>query len=306
MGTACLLPFLGHEFMTELEEGNLWIRSIAPLNQTLERNVEIAKQARAIMATYPEVQTIASQSGRPDDGTDSEGFEGTEYFVALRPEANWPRIAERTGWRRPLFGSMRARTKEEIVDDMNAELEEKIPGVAWNFSQNIRDNVMEALSGIKGDNSLKVFGPDLDQLETLAGKAMNILQDIRGIENVGIFHIRGQSHLEFRVDPEKCQRWGIMTTDVNNVVSTALGAKAQSSMIEGEKLFDIAIRWPKRLRASETSILDVLVDITNNTVIQPQGPGIVPNARGFGVADPAKAGTLVDTSIPMSQQAPRI
>jgi cobalt-zinc-cadmium resistance protein CzcA len=306
LGTACLVPFLGHEFMPELEEGNLWIRSTAPLNQTLERNVEIAKQARAIISHYPEVEATISQSGRPDDGTDTEGYEGTEYFVPLRPEKDWPRLVPQTGWRRWLFGVTRARTKGEIVEEMNAELEQKIPGVAWNFSQNIRDNVMEALSGIKGDNSLKIFGPDIDRLEALASQAKSVLQDIPGIENVGIFHIRGQSHLEFRVDPEKCQRWGVMTADVNNVISSALGAKPQSNMVEGEKLFDISVRWPKWQRGSVTSILDIPVDIINNTVVLPQGPGVVPTARGFGMADPSKSGTLADTSNPMSQQAPRL
>jgi cobalt-zinc-cadmium resistance protein CzcA len=304
--TAVLALFLGREFMPELEEGNLWIRGTGPLNQTLERNVEIAKQARSIMATYPEVESIVSQSGRPDDGTDTSGYEGTEYFVPLRPEKDWPLIVEQSGWLSWLQGPKRARTKPEIVEAMNAELESKIPGVVWNFSQNIRDNVMEALSGIKGDNSLKIFGPDLDRLEVLAAKAKSILQEIRGIESVGIFHIRGQSHLEFRVDPQKCQRWGVMTADVNNVVSSALGGKAMSSMVEGEKLFDIAIRWPKWRRSSETSVLDIPVDIINNTVVLPQGPGVVPTARGFGVADPNKLGSQVDTSNPFPQQAPRL
>src|SRR5262249_319949 len=149
------------------------------------------------------------------------------------------------------------RTKQELVSEMNAELERKIPGVVWNFSQNIRDNVMEALSGIKGDNSVKIFGPDIDKLETIAEKVKNVLQDIPGIENVGVFHIRGQSHLQFRGDPQKCEKWGVMTADINNVVSSALGAKALSSMVEGEKLFDISVRWPRWRRGSETSILDI-------------------------------------------------
>jgi cobalt-zinc-cadmium resistance protein CzcA len=164
---------------------------------------------------------------------------------------------------------------------------------------------MEALSGIKGDNSLKIFGPDLDQLEVLATKAKKILQDIHGIENVGIFHIRGQSHLEFRVDPQKCERWGVATADVNNVVSSALGAKAMSSMVEGEKLFDISVRWPKCRRDSESSILDIPVDIGNNTVVQSQGPGVVPSALGYGLATPSVKGASADTSNPISN-TPRI
>jgi cobalt-zinc-cadmium resistance protein CzcA len=188
---------------------------------------------------------------------------------------------------------------------MNAELERKIPGVVWNFSQNIRDNVMEALSGIKGDNSVKIFGPDIDHLELLATKVKNVLQAIDGIESVGVLHVRGQSHLEFRVDPEKCQRWGVSTADVNNVVSSALGAKPLSSMVEGEKLFDIAIRWPQRLRNSETSILDIPVDIINNQVVQAQGSSFVPNASGHALPPPTTSGTLANTANPLSS-TPRL
>jgi cobalt-zinc-cadmium resistance protein CzcA len=300
VGTAFLLPHIGREFMPELEEGNLWIRGTAPLNYTLERQVEISRQARAIMATYPEVESIVAQLGRPDDGTDTCGFYNSEYFVPLRPEKEWPRLIEQKGWHSLLWGAKRARTKQEIITAMNAELEQKVPGIIWNFSQNIRDNVMEAMSGVKGDNSVKVFGPDLDQLEVLATRVKNVLQDVQGIENVGVFHIRGQSHLEFRVDPEKCQKWGVMTADVNNVVSSALGAVAQSTMVEGEKRFDIAIRWPRRLRNNETSILDIPVDIINNQVVLPQGPGLVPWATGSGRAAPNTAGTWARTDNPIT------
>jgi cobalt-zinc-cadmium resistance protein CzcA len=295
VGTLMMLPFLGREFMPALEEGNLWIRGTAPLNTSLERHTEISQRARSIMATYPEVESIVNQLGRPDDATDTDGYYNSEYFVPLRPEKEWPLVADRTGWEKWLFGPKRARTKEEIVDAMNAELEAKLPGISWNFSQNIRDNVMEALSGIKGDNSVKIIGPDLDKLETLAEKTKNQLQQVPGIENVGIFHIRGQSHFEFRVDPEKCQRWGVQTADVNNVVTSALGGKALSSMVEGEKLFDISVRWPKRLRSSETDILDIPVDIGNNSVVQNQGPGVIPSAIGHGTAAPSNVGALANT-----------
>jgi cobalt-zinc-cadmium resistance protein CzcA len=305
--TLSLIPKLGTEFMPELEEGNFWIRSTGPLNQTLERNIEIAKQARTIMASFPEVEAIVAQSGRPDDGTDTEGYEGVEYFVPLRSRGDWPALVEETSdWKRWLYGPKRPRTKEELTNAMDAELEAKIPGVTWNFSQNIRDNVMEALSGIKGDNSVKIVGPDLDQLELLATKVKNEMQKLPGMENVGIFHIRGQSHMEFRVDPEKCQKWGVMTADVNNVIGSALGANPQSNMVEGEKLFPIAIRWPERLRNNETSILDIPVDISNNQVVLNQYPGTgggavaVPNAKGFANPDPAVAGTLVNTANPLS------
>jgi cobalt-zinc-cadmium resistance protein CzcA len=306
-GTVWLLPHLGHEFMPELEEGNLWIRGTAPLNITLERQVEISRQARAIVASYPEVDSIVAQLGRPDDGTDPAGFYNSEYFVPLRSEKDWPLLVPQSGWRSWLWGSMRPRTKPEIIKAMNAELEQKIPGVIWNFSQNIRDNVMEALSGVKGDNSVKIFGPDLDELETRATRVKNILEDISGIENVGIFHIRGQSHLEFRVDPQKCEKYGVMTADVNNVVSSALGAQPQTSMVEGEKLFDISIRWPRTLRSNETSILDIPVDIVNNQVVLPQGANnLVPSAFGSNQPPPAREGTQAYTGNPISTQAPRL
>jgi cobalt-zinc-cadmium resistance protein CzcA len=300
VATIALLPYMGHEFMPELEEGNLWIRGTGPLNQTLERNVKIAKQARAIMAGYPEVEAIISQSGRPDDATDTEGYENTEFFVPLLAHKAWPAVVEETSWKRWIFGSTRRRTKEELVSAMNEELESKLPGVAWNFSQNIRDNVMEALSGIKGDNSVKIFGPEIDQLELLATKVQNELQQVPGIENVGVLHVRGQSHLEFRVDPQKCQKWGVMTADVNNVVSSALGAKALSSMVEGEKVFDIAVRWPQRLRNDEDSILDIPVDIINNQVVLPQGSSITPNASGNANVPATPYSSLANTGNPLS------
>jgi cobalt-zinc-cadmium resistance protein CzcA len=311
-GTLCLLPSLGREFMPELEEGNLWIRGTLPLNTTLERQAAVSKSARAIMAAYPEVEAIVAQLGRPDDGTDAAGFYNSEYFVPLRPEKDWPKIVDQTGWRRWIWGDKRTRAKAELVKAMNAELEAKVPGVTWNFSQNIRDNVMEALSGVKGDNCVKIFGPDIDQLELLAARVKNALQDVQGIENVGIFHVKGQSHLEARVDPQKCERWGVMTADVNNVVSSALGARALSSMVEGEKLFDIAVRWPKRLRNNESSILDIPVDIVNNQVVVNQYPGTgagsvaTPNPKGYATQDPAAPGTLFNTANPISSTAPRL
>ena len=128
-GTACLIPQLGREFMPELEEGNLWLRGIGPLNMNLDHQVAIAKQARAIMAGYPEVESIVTQSGRPDDGTDTEGYYSGEYFVPLRRQEDWPKLMPATGWRRWVYGPLRARTKRELVDAMNAELERDIPGV---------------------------------------------------------------------------------------------------------------------------------------------------------------------------------
>ena len=234
-GTAFLFPFLGHEFMPQLEEGNFWIRNTAPLNISLARQAEISKEARAIMASYPEVADVVNQIGRTDDGTDTDGYYNSEFFVPLRPHKDWPAIVEQQGWRRLLFGAKRPRTKDELTAEMDAELEQKLPGIIWNFSQNIRDNVMESLSGIKGDNSLKIIGPDFYKLHELAVQAKNIMQTVPGIEDVGVFDVLGQSHLAFRIDPEKCQRWGVQVADVNNVVGQRLGSQGHDRNDRGRE-----------------------------------------------------------------------
>jgi cobalt-zinc-cadmium resistance protein CzcA len=268
-----IVPFLGHEFMPELEEGNLWIRGTFPLNISLQDVSDKVRIARSIMRRYPEVETIVSQVGRPDDGTDPTGFYNAEFFVPLKAEKEWPKVKAQEGWKK-WWRSQRSRSKLELSKEMNEELNNLVIGVDWNFSQNIRDNVMEALSGVKGDNSVKIIGPDLAELERLAAQVRDRLSGIQGLENVGIFHIQGQPNLEFPVDRKKCSYWGISVSDVENVIQTAIGGKAFSQMIEGEKIFDIALRWPARLRSSEQAILDIPVDITNNAVT----PGMVPSS----------------------------
>src|SRR5262249_46462413 len=153
------------------------------------------------------------------------------------------------------FRAQRPRSKTELIQEMNDELNRKLIGIDWNFSQYLRDNVMESLSGVKGDNSIKIFGPDLHELEKMAAKVRNRLEEvdekgeqkIKGLENVGIFRIMGQSNLELRTDPQKCEFWGVGVGDVNNVIQTAIGGQAFTQMVEGEKKFDITLRWPFRL-----------------------------------------------------------
>jgi cobalt-zinc-cadmium resistance protein CzcA len=263
--TGMMLPFLGREFMPELEEGNLWIRGTFPINVTLNEASRQVEVARRVMRAYPEVKVVVSQSGRPDDGTDPTGFYNSEFFVPMKPRSEWPLVKDQHGWL-ALFREKRARTKEELVSEMNTELSEQIAGVNWNFSQNIRDNVMESLSGVKGDNSVKIFGPDLDKLEDLAEQVKTQLMKIKGIENVGVFRTKGQPNLEIPIDPDKCSKWGVSVADVEDVIQTAVGGKGVSTMIEGEKRFDITLRWPEELRSSEESILNIPVDISNNTV----------------------------------------
>jgi heavy metal efflux system protein len=298
-------PYVGREFMPELEEGNLWIRGTSPLNANLERVAEVSREARAIMISYPEAETVVNQVGRPDDGTDPSGFYNSEYFVPLKPHKSWAKVVEQHGWRRWLYGAYRARTKVELIDEMTAELKTKLPGIDWNFSQNIRDNVMESLSGVKGDNSVKIFGPDLGTLQELAAQVKNVMEKVKGIVNVGVFDIQGQSNLEFRVDAEKCKKWGVQVADVNNVIASALGGKALTTMIEGEKMFDVSVRWPKRLRGNETSILDIPVDITNNQVSLVSGPSPTPSSSGNSQAAPSGKSSQTDTTNPLSN-TPRL
>jgi cobalt-zinc-cadmium resistance protein CzcA len=303
--TIGLLPSLGQEFMPPLEEGNFWITAMFPLNVSMDRVAEVINKSRAVIASYAEVEVLVPAIGRPDDGTDPSGYYRVEIFAPLAPMKDWPKTVEVEGWRRFLYGAKRQRTKEELTIAMNQELRDTFPGIDWNFSQYIRDNVTEALAGVKGDNAVKIFGPDLEKLEELASEVKNRLEKVPGIHEVGIFSIKGQSNLEFRVDLDKCAKWGVSAADVNNLVQSAIGGKALTSMIEGEKLFDVALRWPEWQRSSESSILDMQVDITNNQVVPVTGPGFTPSPSGSGVAPPTTAGSLVNTANPISN-TPRL
>ncbi len=314
--TLVLLPFLGREFMPELEEGNLWIRGTFPINITLEEAGRQAEIARQIMRKYPEIKVVVSQTGRPDDGTDPTGFYNSEFFVPLKSRNEWPYVKPQTGWM-AAFRNHRPRTKDELVSEMNAELNDRVIGVNWNFSQNIRDNVMESLSGVKGDNSVKIIGPDLDKLEELAGQVKGRLSAIHGLENVGIFRTKGQPNLEIPVDPQKCSIWGVSVADVEDVIQTAVGGKPVSKMIEGEKRFDITLRWPGELRASEEAILNIPVDISNNKTPDDAsngsgGSNSKSGAGGSGLAagganmpKPALAGSKLGGAFNILDAAPR-
>jgi cobalt-zinc-cadmium resistance protein CzcA len=252
---------LGREFMPELDEGNLWVRAIFPVHVSLDGVRDPVRTAREIMSSnhYPEVDAIMVQTGRPDDGTDPGGFNNVEFFVPLKPDRLWP-VVERPD------GRTMKRTRHEIVDDMSKELSDKLPGIEWAFSQYIRDNVMEAISGVKGDNSVKIYGPDLDKLEELADMTKKKLMTIRGLHDLGIYHIMGQSNFEFVVDKAKCKRWGVQVADVDNVINTAVHGAPMTQMVEGERLFDITLRWPFQRREDQMSILDIPVDIWNNSL----------------------------------------
>ncbi|HXT59179.1 MAG TPA: efflux RND transporter permease subunit [Pirellulales bacterium] len=271
--TGAMLPLLGREFMPELEEGNLWVRATLPINISLDAASAKADIARKIMQKYPEIEVVVAQTGRPDDGTDPTGFYNVEFFLPLKPRGEWPAVKDADGWE-GWFAAKRPRTKLELIAEMNEELAKNIAGVNWNFSQNIRDNVMESLSGVKGDNSIKIFGPDLDELERLAEEAKTRLTSISGIANVGVFRVKGQPNLEIPVDPKKCNYWGVTVNDVEDFVEIAVGGKPFSRMIEGEKRFDITLRWPDELRSNVQAILDIPVDVSNNQTTTDAAPNV--------------------------------
>ncbi len=291
--TIALLPALGREFMPELEEGNLWIRGTFPINISPAAASRKGDQARKIMQQFPEIEVVVAQNGRPDDGTDPTGFYNVEFFVPLKPRSAWPAVKDATGWR-AWFGRLRPRSKEELITEMNDKLDEIVVGVNWNFSQNIRDNVMESLSGVKGDNSVKILGPDLDELERLALRLKSALEGVRGIQNVGIFRVKGQPNLEIPVDPRKCSLWGVSVGDVEDVVQTAVGGKPFSTMIEGEKRYDITLRWPAELRTSEQAIMNIPVDVSNN-----QTTADTPNVPQTRLTGASSSLTAIGASEPM-------
>jgi cobalt-zinc-cadmium resistance protein CzcA len=283
------LANMGREFMPELEEGNLWIRATFPVHVSLDGTREAVRKAREIMSSgrYPEIEAIMVQAGRPDDGTDPGGFNNVEFFVPLKPEADWPEV-QRPG------GDRKVRSRHEITKDMNAELSAKLPGIEWAFSQYIRDNVMEAISGVKGDNSVKIYGPDLERLEELAEKTKTVLAGIHGLHDVGVFRIMGQANLEFAVDKEKCKRWGVQVADVNAVIDSAVHGKPLTLMVEGEKTFDVTLRWPMHRREDRNSILEIPVDVANNTLT----PGSVPAAAQTTTTGPQQGVSPTGTQVP--------
>jgi cobalt-zinc-cadmium resistance protein CzcA len=293
VGTVAMLPFLGREFMPELEEGNLYIRGTFPVNVSLDEASDKVRRARAIIHKYPEVVDVLTQTGRPDDGTDPSGYNNTEFTVPLKPLKDWPKVKAQEGWLGWLWPARR-RTKPELVEEVNTELRRDLIGVDWNFSQYIRDNVMESLSGVKGDNSVKIFGPDLDELEKLANEVKTRLEAIPGMADVGIFRIKGQGNLEFGIDRAKAKFWGVSVNDVQTALKTAVGGQAFTQMTEGEKTFDITIRWPAGLRGDEEAILNVPVDITNNTVT----PGTVSSLPQTPLTGSSSSVSITGTSQP--------
>jgi cobalt-zinc-cadmium resistance protein CzcA len=238
-----LFPFVGREFMPKLEEGNLWIRATLPLSVSLPQSALYVRRLREILRAKPEVQTVVSQVGRPDDGTDVAGPYNLEFFVPLKPFDQWPRGID----------------KERLTKMLSEEFASEFPGIVFNFSQNIQDNVEEALSGVKGENTIKVVGPSLKVDEQKAREIVAVLRTVRGIEDLGMVQTLGQPNLTITPDRALCARYGLNVGDVEAVLQAAVGGQAVTQVFEGEKRFDLVVRWQEPYRASVPRIQEILI-----------------------------------------------
>ena len=230
---------IGSEFLPHLDEGAIWVRgTLAPSTGPTE-GIRLANQARVLLASFPEVTVATSQVGRPDDGTDTTGFFNTEYFVDLKPKEQW----------RPVFH----QDKEELIAAMNLQLE-KIPGVIWNFSQPIADNMEEAVSGVKGELAIKVYGDDLKLLEEKGDQIVGVMRRIPGIQDLGLFRVIGQPNLNLEVDRQKAARYQINVADVQDAIQTAVGGGAVSQVLQGEQRYDLVVRYHAEYRDTKEAI----------------------------------------------------
>jgi heavy metal efflux system protein len=237
-----LFTFVGGEFMPPLEEGNLWIRATLPQDISFQAAANIADELRTQIGKSPEVTQTVSQMGRPDDGTDVVTFNDVELSVALKPPGEW----------RP------GLTKNMLIDEMSHRLSQ-IPGMDLNFSQNIQDNVEEAMSGVKGENSLKLFGDDFDTLSRIANQIAQVMQSVKGVADVGVFRVGGQPSLLIRIDRAKAARYGLAAADVNATIQAAVGGAALTQIIEGDRRFDLTVRFPEQFRNGPEAIRSILL-----------------------------------------------
>jgi len=239
---------LGTEFLPKLEEGNLWIRALLPPTITLEAGMESVARMRSVIASYAPVQTVVSEQGRGEDATDPDGSFVAEFFVPLKPAEQWPN----------------GLTKENLVKDMSGRLEREFLGVDFNFSQYIQDNMEEAISGVKGENSVKIFGRDLVELERLSKAVKAEIGDVAGVAEPGAFSLLGQPNLVIRIDRAKAARYGFSVGDINSVVQAAIGGQEVSRVYEGEMNFALTVRLAPEYRGNVDAIRSIPVALPNN------------------------------------------
>ena len=230
---------IGSEFLPHLDEGALWVRGTLAPSTGPDEGIRVMNQARVILCSFPEVPQCTSQTGRPDDGTDTTSFFNTEYFVDLKPKEEW----------RPVFHE----NKDELIAAMNRELN-RIPGVVWGFSQPIEDNMEEAVSGVKGALATKIYGDDLKVLEGKSDEIVSLLRRIKGIEDLGVFRVLGQPNLNVAVDREAAARYQINVSDVQDAVQTAVGGSALTQVLKGEARYDLTLRYLPQYRNTQEAI----------------------------------------------------
>lgn len=236
------LQFMGGEFMPALEEGNLWVRATMPVDISFDQADKLTSDIRRLFKESPEVDTIVSQLGRPDDGTDPTSFFNSEFMANLKPRSEW----------RP------GMTKAGLIEEIEGRLKD-IPGVIFNFSQIIQDNVEEAMSGVKGENSIKLFGSDLKTLEAKAVEIEGVMRHVQGVKDLGTLRLLGQPNLLIQVNREAIARYGLRVSDVNAIVQAAVGGQAVTQVYEGERLFDLVVRFLPAYRQDVESIGNILV-----------------------------------------------
>jgi cobalt-zinc-cadmium resistance protein CzcA len=244
-----VIPRLGSEFLPALEEGNFWIRASMPMTLSLQDGEAAAHKMRMILLKYPEVISVASQHGRPDDGSDASPFSNVELFAPLKPLDQW----------RP------GVTKENLTEQINADFERELPGVIFNFSQYIQDNIQEGMSGVKAVNSIKIVGPNLQTLTRLAERVRDEMNKVRGVADLGIFPVLGQPNLNIRIDRARAARYGLNSGDINAVIRAALGGASATTVLEGERQFDVAVRYPLEYRDSIDKVRNIRVAYQTNS-----------------------------------------
>jgi len=233
---------IGSEFLPHLDEGALWVRGTLAPSTGPGEGTRLADQTRIVLCSFPEVTQCTSQVGRPDDGTDTTGFFNTEYFVDLKPKEQW----------RPVFHG----AKDRVIAAMQRELD-KIPGVLWNFSQPISDNMEEAVSGVKGELAVKIYGGDLRLLESKADQIASIMRNIRGVEDLGVLRVLGQPNIELRVDRAQAARHQINVADVQDAVQTAVAGAAFTQVLQGEERYDLVMRYLPQYRSTKEAIENI-------------------------------------------------
>ena len=243
VGIGILMNFLGSEFLPALEEGNFWIRASMPMTMSLDAGTEATRKMREILLRHPEVLTVVSQHGRPDNGSDASPLSNVELFVPLKNFDEWPR----------------GLTKEKLTEQIQKEFSDALPGVGFNFSQYIQDNVEEAISGVKGANSVKIIGPNLARLEDLAAQVAGQMSAVAGVADLGVFRVLGQPNLNIQIDREKTARYGLNTGDVNTAIQAALGGAVTTSVLEGDRQFNLTVRFAPWARNSLQAIANVKV-----------------------------------------------